>query len=127
MGAHRDIKLENLLLSADFEPEKLKGSVQLADFGFAKLAYLKNNKPALKTPCYTPMYVTPEVLNNQKYDHSCDIWALGVLLYILITNKAPFGVDDLRKCPEMNRKIREGNLDTSLPQFEFVSSEIVQL
>lgn len=52
--------------------------IKLTDFGFAKEVNL-----GLVTPCYTPYYVAPEVLGSVKYDISCDIWSLGVIMYIL--------------------------------------------
>lgn len=54
--------------------------LKLTDFGFAKETVLKDT---LQTPCYTPYYVAPEVLGPEKYDKSCDIWSLGVIMYIL--------------------------------------------
>lgn len=42
------------------------------------------------TPCYTANFVAPEVLKRQGYDLACDIWSLGVLLYIMIDGKTPF-------------------------------------
>ena len=54
--------------------------LKLTDFGFAKETILK---AMLQTPCYTPYYVAPEVLGPEKYDKSCDIWSLGVIMYIL--------------------------------------------
>lgn len=74
--AHRDLKPENLLYSA---PMPL-GVLKLTDFGFAKETSIKDT---LQTPCYTPYYVAPEVLGPEKYDKSCDIWSLGVIMYIL--------------------------------------------
>ena len=94
--AHRDLKPENLLytrkgiwmipsglgttfddfffFSDDF------GVLKLTDFGFAKETHIQNT---LQTPCYTPYYVAPEVLGPEKYDKSCDVWSLGVIMYIL--------------------------------------------
>ena len=54
--------------------------LKLTDFGFAKETVFKDT---LQTPCYTPYYVAPEVLGPEKYDKSCDIWSLGVIMYIL--------------------------------------------
>lgn len=56
------------------------GILKLTDFGFAKETHKKDT---LQTPCYTPYYVAPEVLGPEKYDKSCDIWSLGVIMYIL--------------------------------------------
>ncbi|KAF9414663.1 hypothetical protein HW555_007524 [Spodoptera exigua] len=82
--AHRDIKPENLLYSSTQPNAVLK----LTDFGFAK----ETLTPAdtLQTPCYTPYYVAPEVLGPEKYDKSCDIWSLGVVMYILLCGFPPF-------------------------------------
>ena len=54
--------------------------LKLTDFGFAKETIIKDE---LQTPCYTPYYAAPEVLGPEKYDKSCDIWSLGVIMYIL--------------------------------------------
>lgn len=74
--AHRDLKPENLLYTSPAPNAILK----LTDFGFAKETFVKDT---LQTPCYTPYYVAPEVLGPEKYDKSCDIWSLGVIMYIL--------------------------------------------
>lgn len=74
--AHRDLKPENLLYTSPHPNAILK----LTDFGFSKETFVKDT---LQTPCYTPYYVAPEVLGPEKYDKSCDIWSLGVIMYIL--------------------------------------------
>lgn len=74
--AHRDLKPENLLYSK----KGPLGILKLTDFGFAKETF---SKDTLQTPCFTPYYVAPEVLGPEKYDKSCDIWSLGVIMYIL--------------------------------------------
>ena len=103
--AHRDIKPENLLLEkcdvrAGENPTSVK--VKLADFGFAKI-----DNGDLTTPQFTPYYVAPQVLEAQKrqkeirsgqrspgspyyYDRSCDMWSLGVILYIMLCGYPPF-------------------------------------
>lgn len=56
--------------------------IKLTDFGFAKKTEAHQVRP-LETPCYTPYYAAPEVLGSEKYDKSCDIWSIGVVMYIL--------------------------------------------
>ncbi|MEQ2272785.1 MAP kinase-activated protein kinase 2 [Xenotaenia resolanae] len=74
--AHRDVKPENLL----YTTKDSNATLKLTDFGFAKETKVHNS---LQTPCYTPYYVAPEVLGPEKYDKSCDMWSLGVIMYIL--------------------------------------------
>ena len=74
---HRDIKPENVRVSEN-------GELKLLDFGLAK-----HSKGVLDTLVGTPYYVAPEVLRGE-YGMSCDIWSLGVLLYILLCGYLPF-------------------------------------
>jgi mitogen-activated protein kinase-activated protein kinase 5 len=79
--AHRDLKPENLLITNEKEQEVIK----LIDFGFAKVV-----DHGLMTPCFTTYYAAPEILKNRSlklnemklYDKSCDIWSLGVIMYL---------------------------------------------
>nr|CAD2164689.1 unnamed protein product [Meloidogyne enterolobii] len=82
--AHRDIKPENLLYT---EPGS-DGVLKLTDFGFAKRS--EDGEKSLVTPLYTPYYSSPEVFSSQKYDKACDIWAIGVISYILLCGYPPF-------------------------------------
>ncbi|KAJ9441091.1 Calcium/calmodulin-dependent protein kinase type II [Diplonema papillatum] len=91
---HRDIKPENiLLLQKPTGPTDICSELKIADFGFA--AFVGDGEP-LTTCCGTPRYISPEVLNTglfqkQKgYGKTCDIWATGVIAYILLFGKAPF-------------------------------------
>lgn len=82
--AHRDLKLENLLLSSDED----NAIIKITDFGFAKEA---NTGPV--SACYSVDYTAPELLNenyNKKYDLACDIWSLGVILFVLCFGFPPF-------------------------------------
>lgn len=81
---HRDIKVENILMS-DFSQE---AKVRIADLGSA----VKLASPA-DTTCFrfgTPGYVAPEVLLGQPYSFSCDVWSLGCLMHVLLTATPPF-------------------------------------
>ncbi|XP_034733308.1 MAP kinase-activated protein kinase 2-like isoform X1 [Etheostoma cragini] len=108
--AHRDIKPENLLYTSK-SPDAL---LKLTDFGFAKEITTLNS---LATPCFTPYYVAPEVLGPEKYDRSCDMWSLGVIMYILLCGYPPFfSHHGLAISPGMKRRICNG-------QYEFPNSE----
>ena len=81
---HRDLKPENLLINHE-------NILKLCDFGWS--VYLHNNKR--ETFCGTVEYMAPEIVKNQGYDFSIDVWSLGVLLYELIHSHSPFVVKDL--------------------------------
>ena len=77
---HRDIKPENILLDKE-------NNVKLCDFGWCT-NILENEKR--KTFCGTIEYMSPELVSNEKYDKSVDIWALGILLYEMLHGYSPF-------------------------------------
>lgn len=119
--AHRDIKPENLLYNSKDNAAVLK----LTDFGFAKETSLQN---PLQTPCYTPYYVAPEVLGPEKYDKSCDMWSLGVIMYILLCGFPPFYSNTGQAIsPGMKRRIRMGQYEFPNPEWAEVSEEAKQL
>lgn len=119
--AHRDIKPENLL----YNSKDNTGVLKLTDFGFAKETSLHN---PLQTPCYTPYYVAPEVLGPEKYDKSCDMWSLGVIMYILLCGFPPFYSNTGQAIsPGMKRRIRMGQYEFPNPEWAEVSEEAKQL
>ncbi|CAB0011638.1 unnamed protein product [Nesidiocoris tenuis] len=79
---HRDIKPENLLVEMDGERLKL---LKVGDFGLAQIV----NEP-LFTVCGTPTYVAPEILTETGYGLEIDVWAMGVILYIMLCGFPPF-------------------------------------
>jgi serine/threonine-protein kinase len=92
--AHRDLKAENVFLGA--EPD---GSVfpKLLDFGIAKLMAPEDglkHKTRTGTPIGTPYYMSPEQCRGRDVDHRTDLYAFGVLAYLLLTGKFPFDADD---------------------------------
>lgn len=118
--AHRDLKPENLLYR-DRTPNSL---LKLTDFGFAKETTTTN----LQTPCYTPYYVAPEVLGPEKYDKSCDMWSLGVIMYILLCGFPPFYSNHgMAISPGMKRRIRNGQYEFPDPEWSQVSEDAKNL
>ena len=77
---HRDIKPENILLDQD-------GRCKLADFGWSN--FEEGNK-FRDTYCGTPEYLAPEMVTKSGHNESVDIWALGVLLFEMLTGRTPF-------------------------------------
>ncbi|XP_069115810.1 testis-specific serine/threonine-protein kinase 3-like [Argopecten irradians] len=78
---HRDLKLENLLLDHE-------NNIKICDFGFVKE---ETSQELSRTYCGSKSYAAPEILKGQPYDtRKADIWAIGVILYILVTGKMPF-------------------------------------
>eukprot|EP00727_Mastigamoeba_balamuthi_P004415 m51a1_g13972 putative calcium calmodulin-dependent protein kinase type 1 (378) ;mRNA; f:990234-991990 len=91
---HRDLKLENIV----YESSAPGSPVKLTDFGFAKMM---DAKGVLDTPCGSPLYVAPEIVREEPYDQSIDMWSAGVVLYTLLCGYPPFYDDDERKVMEM--------------------------
>ena len=77
---HRDIKPENIMVTKEDE-------LKLIDFGLSKRNKSMDNK--MQTIAGTPYYMAPEVLKGE-YDSKCDIWSLGVLLYVFMCGYLPF-------------------------------------
>jgi serine/threonine protein kinase len=83
---HRDIKLENILWTES------KNELKLTDFSLSKNLQLSDIE-FMRTPCGTPSYVAPEIIKGEPYTRSVDLWALGVVLYLLLFCKYPFSGD----------------------------------
>lgn len=81
---HRDLKPENLLVTLEDLDEAV---IKISDFGLARKVTTENKA---STVCGTPGYVAPEILSEEPYDHRCDYWSLGVILYVLCCGKPPF-------------------------------------
>merc|ERR1719281_1696205 len=89
---HRDLKPENFLLENDNPVDDPENMVKIIDFGVSRRFTPGNS---MKTRVCTPYYVAPEVVNG-KYNELCDMWSMGVILYILLSGSPPFygGGDD---------------------------------
>ncbi|KAJ3325116.1 Fibrocystin-L [Boothiomyces sp. JEL0866] len=76
---HRDIKPENILLKYDIAEHDYY--IKLADFG---LACYSDNANGVDNIAGTPMYMAPEIIKHLGYNHTCDVWSIGVMLYLLL-------------------------------------------
>ncbi|KAH0980030.1 hypothetical protein GBA52_007207 [Prunus armeniaca] len=81
---HRDLKPQNLLLSTTIEETPL---LKIGDFGFARSL---TPQDLADTLCGSPLYMAPEIIQNQKYDAKADLWSVGAILFQLVTGKPPF-------------------------------------
>jgi serine/threonine protein kinase len=77
---HRDVKPDNLLISAN-------GHIKLTDFGFAT-KFKKGEK--LDLSLGSPLYMAPELVLEEDYDNRVDVWSAGVIAYILLSGMPPF-------------------------------------
>ena len=111
---HRDLKPENILIE---KKEGKKYSIKIIDFGTAKL-YEKNKSE--KKVIGSSYYIAPEVL-TESYNQMCDLWSCGIILYILLSGKAPFSgkTDSI-----ILEKIKIGKYNMAIKPFENVSSEV---
>ncbi|XP_058161218.1 ribosomal protein S6 kinase alpha-4 isoform X2 [Dasypus novemcinctus] len=123
---HRDLKPENIL----YADETPGAPVKIIDFGFARL---RPQSPAgpMQTPCFTLQYAAPELLAQQGYDESCDLWSLGVILYMMLSGQVPFqgvsGQGGQSQAAEIMCKIREGRFSLDGEAWQGVSEEAKEL
>jgi len=111
---HRDLKLENILLSDDVPPV-----VKVADFGLSRFF---TDGSELRTICGSPLYVAPEILDigtsSDTYTPAVDMWSVGVILYILLSGYSPFDNDDEQV---LYQRIRNGEYSMEDSIWEHIS------
>ncbi len=114
---HRDIKPENIMLESKSSEDL---SIKLIDFGTSN--FIKNNQH-LSMKIGTPYYIAPEVL-KKSYGYECDIWSLGVILYMLLSGTPPFdGFDD----QSILQKVKIGKYSLDGETWEIISNEAKDL
>ena len=93
---HRDVALKNVFLAGD-------GTVKLGDFGVARV--LESTQELALTKVGTPCYIAPERCEGRPYSYEADVWAMGCLLYELLTMRPAFSADTI---PQVSEKITSG-------------------
>nr|XP_034182091.1 probable serine/threonine-protein kinase fhkE [Osmia lignaria]XP_034182092.1 probable serine/threonine-protein kinase fhkE [Osmia lignaria] len=115
---HRDVKPENLLVEMDGSHVRC---LKLGDFGLAQVV-----REPLYTVCGTPTYVAPEILAETGYGLKIDVWAAGVILYILLCGFPPF-VSPENEQEELFERILSGQYEFTPPYWDNVSDSAKQL
>ncbi|ROI16271.1 CaM kinase-like vesicle-associated protein [Anabarilius grahami] len=120
---HRNLKLENLVYYNRLKHSK----IVISDFHLAKL-----ENGLIKEPCGTPEYLAPEVVGRQRYGRPVDCWALGVIMYILLSGNPPFydeaDEDDYENHDKnLFRKILAGDYEFDSPYWDDISDSAKNL
>mmetsp|Transcript_17118 Transcript_17118/g.44039 ORF Transcript_17118/g.44039 Transcript_17118/m.44039 type:complete len:406 (-) Transcript_17118:141-1358(-) len=101
---HRDLKPENILLSSKVS----NTDVKISDFGLAKLSRdYPRRLPRSHSICGSDFYLAPEVIKQEEYGREIDVWAVGVITYVLLSGSLPFFHNVLHK---LYRQIVERDL-----------------
>lgn len=111
---HRDLKPENLLYYHPGPDSK----IIITDFGLAS-SRKKGGECLMKTTCGTPEYIAPEILVRKPYTNAVDMWALGVISYILLSGTMPFEDDNRMR---LYRQILKGKYSFSGEPWPSVSN-----
>jgi len=114
--AHRDLKLENFI----FTTKDDNAEVKLIDFGFSQNYLSKDHMNSIVGTAY---YIAPEVL-NQDYTKSCDIWSMGVILFMMLSGRVPFGGQDDE---EIQEAVRTQDLIFHRKQWSNISPAAIDL
>jgi calcium-dependent protein kinase len=114
---HRDLKPENIL----YENQTEMSDIKIIDFGLSRK--YKSELDELHSIVGSPYYVAPEVLEGA-YDAKCDIWSIGVMMYVLLSGTPPFYSENK---VELYYKIRNEQPSFNLKIFQSISKEAIDL
>lgn len=115
---HEDIKPENIMIMNRDENDFLK--IKLIDFGTAKIFKEGNLQKGIVGSAY---YIAPEVINGN-YDEQCDVWSIGVIMYIMLTGSPPF---DGRDDDSILKHVSSGKYGTSSKNYKNLSNNAKDL
>jgi serine/threonine protein kinase len=100
---HRDLKLENVLVGSD-------GHCKIADFGLSKVGLFRHCRTS--TQCGTPFCMAPEIVKNLPYGQGVDWWAVGIMMFEMMTGQPPFDCDEGEEMDdELDQKIMNDEVD----------------
>ena len=123
---HRDIKLENILID-------MNNNVKICDFGIGII--LSSENQSLHNHCGTPLYIAPEIILSTKEEgykgFPVDIWSAGIALYIMLSGKLPFNIDEYQddidgynnNAKEKNIKLKSEIVNKNPKPIENISDE----
>lgn len=112
---HRDLKPENVLIDSTNN-----NNIKVIDFGTSQKM---NPKFKMNQTFGTSYYIAPEVLVTD-YDEKCDVWSIGVIMFILLSGKPPFDGDTDK---EICKKVRDGKYSIAGPEWDEISDEAKDL
>lgn len=110
---HRDLKPENIL----YKSYDNTSDIKISDFGVAKYFNSIDNNNKLYSAVGTPSYTAPEVIIGKGYNEKCDIWSLGIILYIMLCGYLPFSIKEDEPLEILYDKISKGSF--SFPEKEW--------
>lgn len=119
---HRNLKLENLVYYNRLKHSK----IVISDFQLAKL-----ENGLIRDPCGTPEYLAPEMVGRQRYGRPVDLWAIGVIMYILLSGNPPFyddgDEDEDSRDKNLFIKILSGDYEFDSPYWDDISDSAKSL
>nr|CAB3266652.1 serine/threonine-protein kinase 33-like [Phallusia mammillata] len=117
---HRDLKLENILVAGCSQSEvdnQPLYDIKLSDFGLSVVKEFGSDS-MLQSSCGTPVYMAPEVIQNHDYSQQCDMWSIGVIMYVLLAQEFPFLAEKEDRLFEL---IKRGEVEFVKPVWNEVS------
>lgn len=118
---HRDLKLENILIKefgADSNSDNFL--IKVTDFGLSNKRDTVGTDSMFEEYCGTPLYMAPEIIDNFPYSQLCDVWALGIIMFFLLTSHSPFTADSESK---LRDQIRKAEIDVHSNSYARLSPE----